>query len=141
MPKIVTIVLIPIILDPWMPYWTHIKEGWSHRNHPNVLFMFYEDMNKDLPGTIRKVAKFLNKNLSDEQVTKLSSYLNIENFRNNPAVNCNELKEIGVLKSGEQGFVRKGKTGAWSEEFTPELRERADRWIELNLEDTDLRFP
>lgn len=29
-----------------MPYWSHLKEGWEHRHEPNVLFMFYEDMNK-----------------------------------------------------------------------------------------------
>lgn len=30
----------------WSPYWEHIKEGWAHRNESNVLFMFYEEMNK-----------------------------------------------------------------------------------------------
>lgn len=29
-----------------MPYWSHIQEGWEHRHCSNVLFMFYEDMNK-----------------------------------------------------------------------------------------------
>jgi hypothetical protein len=32
--------------DPWAPYWSHIIEGWDHRHHPNVLFLFYEEMNK-----------------------------------------------------------------------------------------------
>lgn len=129
------------ISDPWMPYWAHIKEGWANRHQPNVLFMFYEDMNKDLPSTIRKVATFLGKTIDNEQVEKLTSYLSIENFRNNPAVNSCELKEVGVLKSGEQGFVRNGKVGGFNAEFTDELNERADRWIEENLNDTDLRFP
>lgn len=124
-----------------MPYWSHIKEGWTHRHHSNVLFMFYEDMSRDLPSTIRKVAEFLGKTMNEEEITKLTEYLKIDNFRVNPAVNCSELKEVGVLKAGEQGFVRKGKTGGWSEEFTDELNERAERWIEENLKNTDLRFP
>lgn len=33
-------------LLPWTPYWSHIDEGWEHRFEPNVLFMFYEEMNK-----------------------------------------------------------------------------------------------
>lgn len=33
-------------LLPWAPYWEHINEGWEHRFAPNVLFMFYEEMNK-----------------------------------------------------------------------------------------------
>lgn len=124
-----------------MPYWKHIKEGWARRHEPNVLFMFYEDMSKDLPGTIRKIATFLGKAITDEEIAKLREYLKIDNFRNNEAVNGSELTDVGVLVKGEQGFVRKGRTGAWSEEFTSELIERADRWIEENLKDTDLRFP
>lgn len=124
-----------------MPYWTHLEEGWSRRNEPNVLFMFYEDMCKDFPATIRKVAEFLGKQLDDEQIAKLGDYLSITNFRNNPAVNGVELREVHILKTGEQGFVRRGKTGGWQEEFTPELMDRANRWIQQNLKNTDMRFP
>lgn len=34
------------LLVAWSPYWEHIKEGYAHRHEPNVLFMYYEDMNK-----------------------------------------------------------------------------------------------
>lgn len=128
-------------LAPWCPYWTHIKEGWAHRNHPNVLFMFYEDMNSDLTGTIRKVADFLGKSYSEEQVDKLADYLHIRNFKNNRAVNCEELKGIQLLKSGEQGFVRSGKSDGWSVEYTAELKERAKKWIEENSRDLEFKFP
>lgn len=35
-----------VCLVAWSPYWEHIKEGWAHRQEPNVLFMFYEEMNQ-----------------------------------------------------------------------------------------------
>nr|CAD7600743.1 unnamed protein product [Timema genevievae] len=126
---------------PWAPYWAHINEGWKRRHQPNVLFLFYEDINKDLPGTVRKVAQFLNKSLSEEQVAQMSQHLNIENFRRNPAVNMDFLKEVGLLNSGEQSFIRKGGVGGWTNEFTPELNQRADRWIHEHLKNTDIRFP
>lgn len=28
------------------PYFEHIKEAWALRNHPNMLFLFYEDLSK-----------------------------------------------------------------------------------------------
>ena len=28
------------------PYFTHVLEAWSQRNHPNMLFLFYEDLKK-----------------------------------------------------------------------------------------------
>lgn len=128
-------------LAPWCPYWTHINEGWTHRKQPNVLFMFYEDMNKDLPGTIRKVATFLNKSFTEEQVLKLADHLHITNFKKNPAVNCEELKRIKLLNSGEQSFVRSGSSDGWSAEYTPELKEKVLKWIEENTRGVEFKFP
>ncbi|XP_069702005.1 sulfotransferase 1C4 [Periplaneta americana] len=129
-------------LHPWTPYWSHVIEGWERRHNPNMLFLFYEEMNKNLPETIRKVAKFLERGpLDDEQVSTLVNYLDIKNFRGNSAVNFDVMKEIGLMNVGEQNFIRNGKIGSWKEEFTPELNQRADQWIQENLKRTDLRFP
>ncbi|KAF4524245.1 hypothetical protein B566_EDAN008791 [Ephemera danica] len=126
---------------PWTPFWKHLEEGWERRNHPNLKFLFYEDMIKDQANVIRDVARFIGKSMSEEQVNQLIEHLDIANFRHNPAVNFDQANEIGMLKEGVQTFVRKGKTGGWREEFTPELNARADKWIEENLKNTDLRFP
>ncbi|XP_049855499.1 sulfotransferase 1C4 isoform X1 [Schistocerca gregaria] len=128
-------------LHPWTPYWTHVTEGWKRREHPNLLFLFYEEMNKDISETVERVAAFLGKSLTDEQVSELTSYLHINNFRKNTAVNMDQLKDIGLLQNGEQDFIRKGQNGSWTDEFTPELDERANEWIKENLKHTDLRFP
>lgn len=63
---------------------------------------------QDLPSTIKQVAEFLGKTLSDAEVVNLSQYLHINNFRKNTAVNLDLLKEIGMLYNGEQEFIRKG---------------------------------
>lgn len=28
------------------PYFAHVKQAWERRNHPNMLFLFYEDYAK-----------------------------------------------------------------------------------------------
>ncbi|XP_046680878.1 sulfotransferase 1C4 [Homalodisca vitripennis] len=129
-------------LNPWTPYWSHVNEGWKLKSHPNVLFLFYEEMNKDIKSTINQVSEFLlGSRLSEKDTDRLANYLDITNFRSNPAVNYQPLREAGILVEGEQGFIRKGKNGGWVEEFTPELNKRADKWIHENLRQTDLRFP
>ncbi|XP_018564737.1 estrogen sulfotransferase isoform X2 [Anoplophora glabripennis] len=128
-------------LQPWTPYWEHIKEGWSRRNEPNLLFFFYENISKNLKGNIEKVSKFLGKSYSLEQYETLADHLDIDNFRKNKSVNYDILKNLGVLIKGEEAFVRKGKSGGWKDYFDEVLNARADRWIEENLKDTDLRFP
>jgi hypothetical protein len=43
--------------------------------------------NKERPLPHRKVAKFLNKELSEEQVSILADHLDFSNMKDNPAVN------------------------------------------------------
>ncbi|KAJ8722516.1 hypothetical protein PYW07_003696 [Mythimna separata] len=122
------------------PYFEHVKEAWEKRDDPNMLFLFYEDLSKDLPASIRQVADFLGKQLNEEQMNRLCDHLSIENFKNNKSVNYEDLRDSGVLANGET-FIRKGKAGGWRAYFDDEMTQQAERWIEDNLLDTDLRFP
>jgi len=124
------------------PFFSHIDEGWSFKDHPNVLFIFYEEMKKDLKSVIGKVSKFLNKPLSDEQVETLQNHLDINNFRNNPAVNNEDLKTMGLLEK-EGSFIRKGEVGGWIKEFGkfPGLEQSFNRWVEDNITKCNAAFP
>lgn len=63
---------------------------------------------KDLRGEIKKVADFMNKTLSDDQLEHLAQHLHFDNFKENDKVNNEPLKNIGItLTDGH--FVRKGK--------------------------------
>ena len=48
------------------PFFPHIEEGWSMKDHPN--FLFHEDMKKDMKSVIEKVSNFLDSPLSEDQV-------------------------------------------------------------------------
>jgi hypothetical protein len=54
------------------------------------------------------MGKFMGKQMSEAQIDHLAEHLNIRNFRNNPAVNYDLVKEVGMLNSGEPAFIRKG---------------------------------
>lgn len=81
----------------------------------------------------------MGKNYTSEEYEVLEKHLNIENFKNNPAVNLKYLKELKVLK--EHNFVRSGKTGGWRDYFDDELNARADKWIQENIKGTNIKFP
>lgn len=96
-----------------------------------------------MPASILKIAAFLNKSVSDDDLKRLIEHLQFDNFRKNRAVNSEELVDWGLFSPKEAPFVRKGKTSAdeWQEEYTPELAARAQAWIEKNLKESILRFP
>ncbi|XP_046448178.1 sulfotransferase 1B1-like isoform X1 [Daphnia pulex] len=123
----------------YAPFFPHILDAWSKRHHPNMHFMFYEDMKKDLRGEIEKVATFLGKSYSDEQLGKLTEHLKFENFQKNESVNSESGKKFGAMNEDGR-FIRNGKTGDWKNHFSPELNSRIDEWIEKNLAGTDLKF-
>ena len=115
-------------------------------------------------GEVEKVAKFLGKSLSEEQLTKLTAHLRIDKFKQNEAVNYENYKKLGIMEQ-EGHFVRKGeictkkyndfslasdtiiklffilgKTGDWKNHFSPELNKKIDDWIAANLTGSDLKF-
>ena len=56
-------------------------------------------------------------------------------------VNGKQLEEIKILNSNVQGFVRNGKSGGNASELTDDINKRIKIWTEINLQDTDFRFP
>uniref|UniRef100_A0A224XU45 Putative sulfotransferase n=1 Tax=Panstrongylus lignarius TaxID=156445 RepID=A0A224XU45_9HEMI len=92
----------------YSPYWEHMKEGWEKRHHPNFLFLFYEDLLRDLPGNIRKICTFLNKQMTDDEIKKLADHLHIDNFRKNVKF-MKEFEMKGMINPEAQGFIRRGK--------------------------------
>ncbi|XP_075969857.1 sulfotransferase 1C4-like [Anticarsia gemmatalis] len=122
------------------PIFEHVKEAWEMRHHPNMLFLFYEELSKDLPATIQKIADFLGKEVSPVQIPALCDHLSIENFKNNQSVNFEDVREFGLLAT-EEKFIRTGKAGGWRDYFDEEMTQQAEQWIADNLRDTDLRYP
>jgi len=124
------------------PFFQHLEEAWQLRNNSNLLFIFFEDMKKDLRSVVEKVSKFLNCTLSESEIEKLLDHLDIKNFRNNPAVNNEWGKEMGVM-SKEGTFIRKGKVGGYKEDFKdhPELEKEFDEWIKKEMEKCSIEFP
>jgi len=121
----------------YSPFFGHILEGWAKRDNPNVLFLFYEDMKRNLRGEIEKVCNFLGKTLSEQQLELLTKHLHFDSVSKNTAINFLESKPHSKEPCK---FIRKGKTGDWKNHFSPELNARIDEWIKKSLEKSDLKF-
>ncbi|GBP87710.1 hypothetical protein EVAR_67106_1 [Eumeta japonica] len=119
----------------YCPYFENIKEYWAQKNHPNLLFLFYEEMYADLHGTMRKVANFLGKNYTQEQFDSLYEHLQFSNMKKNKAVNFDEM-----LGDQANEVVRKGVAGGWRVEFDEQMTKEAEDWLAENLKDVDLKF-
>ena len=124
------------------PYFEHLKQAWSVKDHKNVLFIFFEEMKNDMDSVIGRVSKFLDVELSQEKVEQLKEHLDFKNFKNNPAVNNEIWKSFG-LANQEGSFIRKGQVGGWRKELEdhPQLRDSLLEWVENSCAKYNITFP
>lgn len=124
----------------WGSWYDHVKGFWAVKDKPNILYVFFEDLKKNPSQEIRKVAKFLGKELSEDLVTKIVNLSSFEHMKNNPMANYSEFpKEL--LDQSEKGFMRKGKVGDWKTSFTAEQDKIFQLDYERQMSDTTLKFP
>ncbi|CAH0560336.1 unnamed protein product [Brassicogethes aeneus] len=124
----------------WPTFFDHCLEAWNIRNQENILFLFYDDIVKDMRSTILKVCKFLGKSYTDAEIDRLVEHMKIDNFKKNESVN-RDYFDFRPQSDSDRNFVRKGKVGSHKELFSKELNERANNWIRENYKKTDMRFP
>lgn len=60
------------------PYREYLKNFMTLKEKPNILFLTYEGILADWEGSIKKVANFLGKEASDENVKKLAAHLDFK---------------------------------------------------------------
>lgn len=120
-------------IDFYAPYFEHIKQGWTRRNDENVLFLFYEDLRRDLKGSLKILSEFLGKTLQDNDLTELQDHLDIKNFKVNPAINGKDYSLIRMF-SENGSFIRHGQSGELSK-YSGEAIKKFEKWIEVNLRD------
>uniref|UniRef100_A0A146MEA5 Sulfotransferase family cytosolic 1B member 1 n=4 Tax=Lygus hesperus TaxID=30085 RepID=A0A146MEA5_LYGHE len=138
---------VQLFLDdkaPVGPFMSHVLGFWELRDEPNVLFLTYEDMKKDHRGAITKVARFLEKDLTDDQVQQLEDHLSFQKMRQNPTVNLQPVLQAKngpeFKQEGDQTFIRKGQVGDWRNYLSEDVSNRFDKWIKENIEGTGLTF-
>ncbi|XP_046959909.1 sulfotransferase 1 family member D1-like isoform X1 [Vanessa cardui] len=121
-----------------LPIFPHIEEAWAKRDHENMMFLFYEEMQKNLQSVIDKVCKFLGKDYTNEQKVKLAEHLSFENMKKSSGFKFGKSEN----KDSEITFMRKGKSGNWINYFnTEKMKKEVDEYFEKHMKSTDLRFP
>jgi len=61
-----------------------------------------------MPASIRQIATFLGKSITDAEVEKIREHCQVDTMRNNPMVNMKFLEEMVRIRTDVGNFINKG---------------------------------
>ncbi|KAB7504380.1 Cytosolic sulfotransferase 12 [Armadillidium nasatum] len=125
------------------PFWTHLKEAWNKRSHPNIHYCFYEDRKANPKEEIIRIKNFLDLNLTESQINDIVHYTSFQEMSKREN---NKVKESdsdvknhkNLYKDG--GFFRKGVTGDYKNKLSEEDIQKINEWTKENTRDMDDEF-
>jgi aryl sulfotransferase len=103
--------------EPFWSLWEHVRGWWSVRSLPNVLFVHYANLKRDLPGQMRRISRFLDIPIDQERWPAIVEHCTFDYMKNNAAL----VTPLGGLlfEGGGKTFINKGTNGRWRELLTP----------------------
>jgi len=102
---------------PFWSYWENVRSWWAVRHLPNVKFMHFNDMKRDLPGSIREIADFLGIQPDAKTFQNIVEHCTFAYMK----ANAETVAPMGgaLWEGGAKTFINKGTNGRWKEALTP----------------------
>ena len=111
---------------------------WEQRYNPRFLNLFFEEVRRDYHKAVRTIARFMKKELTDDQVDDIVKFIDFEAFRKHQ--NKESLTFSMRNKEVSNGHVRKGDIGEWKTYFTVAQNEQYDRLIAEKFRNDPIPF-
>jgi aryl sulfotransferase len=101
---------------PFWPFWENIRTWWEIRDLPNVHLVHFEDLKRDMPGQMRKIAAFLEIPVDESRWPTIVEYCSFDWMKKNAA----RTVPLGgaFWDAGAEVFINKGVNGRWRDTLT-----------------------
>ncbi|GBL44406.1 sulfotransferase [Sulfuriferula multivorans] len=101
---------------PFWSFWENLRAWWKIRELPNVLFIHFNDLKRDMPGEMRRIARFLDIPLDEARWPAILEYCSFDWMKKNAAKSV----PLGgaFWDGGAEVFINKGINGRWRDTLT-----------------------
>lgn len=101
---------------PFWPYWENVRSWWQIRELPNVLLVHFNDLKRDMPGEMRRIAGFLNIPIDENRWPAIQQYCSFDWMKKNAGKSV----PLGgaFWDGGAEVFINKGVNGRWKDTLT-----------------------
>lgn len=125
-------------------YWDYLEQfHMVQAKYPNIKAIKYEELKHNMSEVLKDLCTFLDKPLSAEKLNKLEHHLQFSSMKDNPAINFDPNEQDTTdpnykTADGAFTFIRRGETGAYKDEMSPEFikifdQVTNDRFKHINL--------
>ncbi|NP_001410596.1 sulfotransferase family 1, cytosolic sulfotransferase 9 [Danio rerio] len=120
-------------------WFDHVCGWWEKKKtYPNLHYMLYEDMAKDIKGEVESLCTFLKLSRSDEEKEKIINGIQFDAMKQNKMTNYST---VLVMDFTISPFMRKGKVGDWKNHFTVAQNEQFNEDYKQKMKNSTLKFP
>lgn len=121
---------------PWAEY---LDGYWRIRDRPNVLFMTYEEVRKDLPAAVRRIAALLGIDLTEQEIDSVVRQSSFDHMKS-----IEHKFDTGMIVPWAKprgAMIRRGSVHGSGELLTPALQRRIDDHFRAELKRLGCDFP
>ena len=124
---------------PFWSFWENLRSWWAVRDLPNVKLVHFNELKKDLPGSIRAIAAFLDIPIDEAKFPAIVAHCSFDYMKSH----AEQVSPLGgaLWNGGAKTFINKGTNGRWRDMLTAddiaryeakvraELGEDCARWL------------
>ena len=102
---------------PFWPFWENVRSWWEVRDLPNVMFVHFADLKRDMPQEMRRIAEFLEIPIDEARWEEILQYCSFEWMKSH----AEKVVPLGGIAwdDGAQVFIHQGVNGRWADTLTP----------------------
>jgi aryl sulfotransferase len=116
---------------PFWPFWENVRSWWQIRDLPNVRFVHFAKLKRDMEGQIRRIAEFLGIPIRESRWAAIVRHCSFDWMKKNATKSV----PLGgaFWDAGAEVFINKGVNGRWMDTLTSEESAEYERRAEAEL--------
>lgn len=109
---------------PFWSFWENIRSWWNIRDLPNVRLIHFAELKRDMPGTMRSIAEYLEVDVRPEEWAEIELYCSFDWMK----ANATKATPLGgaFWDAGAETFINKGTNGRWQNVLPSEASKAYD---------------
>lgn len=103
---------------PFWPFWDNVRSWWQVRDLPNVMLVHFNELKRDMPGQMRRIAAFLDIPVAEADWPRIEEYCSFAWMKRHATRSV----PLGgaFWDAGAEVFIHRGVNGRWSDTLSAE---------------------